>query len=285
MTTSTDQDMPSALPVPEKSGPAMLESVAIVFALLDHLTAARRPMGVTELAVAMDEPKPRVYRHLASMRQVGIVEQDPASEKYRLGAKLVGYGIAAGEQFDLRLIADPYLTQLRDRTGQTALLSAATHDSALVISAVESTNQVCISVKPGNRVPPHCSAQGRIVLAYCDEITQRKLLKRNFEAFTDRSMVDPAKILKRLALIRSRLFEDASGEVLEGINVLAAPIFRGGEKGDELVGSIGVIGSSKDVPSPPPALLIDHVQQAAAAVTARLGGTSYQKLAIGSSAD
>lgn len=285
MKTTADHNLPSASPATEKSGPAMLESVAIVFALLDHLTAARRPMGVTELAVAMDEPKPRVYRHLASLRQAGIVEQDPATEKYRLGAKLVGYGIAAGEQFDLRLIADPYLTQLRDRTGQTALLSAATHDSALVISAVESTNQVCITVKPGNRVPPHCSAQGRIVLAYCDELTQRKLLKRHFEAITDRSMVDPAKILKRLALIRDRLFEDASGEVLEGINVLAAPIFRGGDKGDELVGSIGVIGASKDVASPPPPALIAHVQQAAAAVTSRLNGTSYEKLAAQSAPD
>ena len=263
---------------PAKAGPALLESVAIVFALLDQLTLARRPMGVTELAAAMDEPKPRVYRHLASLRQLGIVEQDPASEKYRLGAKLVGYGIAAGEQFDLRLIADPYLTRLRDQTGQTALLSAATHDSALVISAVDSTRQVCITVKPGNRVPAHCSAQGRIVLAWCDELTQRKLLKRQFEAFTPASMVDPVRLAERLQKIRRDLYEDACGEVLEGVNVLAAPIFRGTDKGDELVGTIGVIGPTKDVPSPPQAGLIAQVQEAAAEVSARLNSGAYEHL-------
>ena len=262
----------------EKSGPAMLESVGIVFEILDHLAGARRPLGVTELALAMGEPKPRVYRHLASLRQIGVVEQDQATDKYRLGAKLVSYGVAAGEQFDLRLIADPYLTQLRDQTGQTALLSAVTHDSALVISAVDSSNQVCITVKPGNRVPHHCSAQGRIVLAYCDPALQRKILKRELQAYTPRSLTDPAKILKRLELIRSQLFDDANGEVLEGINVLAAPIFRGSDKGDELIGTIGIIGASKDVPSPATESLVSQVQYAAAELTARLNGTSYQRL-------
>jgi len=262
------------------TGPALLESVAIVFTILDQLAAARRPLGVTELALAIDEPKPRVYRHLASLRQIGIVEQDLVSEKYRLGAKLVSYGTAAGEQFDLRLIADPYLTQLRDQTGQTALLSAVTEDSALVISSVESNNQVCITVKPGNRVPHHCSAQGRIVLAYCDPALQRKILRRGLQTYTDRSIVEPAKILKRLEQIRERLYEEANGEVLEGINVLAAPIFRGSEKGDELVGSIGVIGASKDVPSPPLPDMVAQVQQAAAALTERMNGVSYRYLGL-----
>ncbi len=269
---------PEAAREPEKTGPAMLESVGIVFTILDHLAAARRPLGVTELALAMGEPKPRVYRHLASLRQIGIVEQDLASEKYRLGAKLVSYGTAAGEQFDLRLIADPYLTQLRDQTGQTALLSAVTNDSALVISSVDSTNQVCITVKPGNRVPHHCSAQGRIALAYCDPALQRKILKRELQAFTDRSIIEPAKILKRLEKIRRNLFEEANGEVLEGINVLAAPIFRGTDKGDELLGTIGIIGASRDVPSPPSEVSVAQVQHVAALLTERLNGTSYKHL-------
>ncbi len=161
----------------DKSGPALLESVAIVFRLLDELSAARRPLGVTELADIVDEPKPRVYRHLASMRQMGAVEQDPSTEKYRLGAKLVIYGTAASEQFDLRAIADPYLTKLRDTLGQSAVLSVVTHDSALVVAAVDSNNGVCITVKPGNRVPAHCSAQGRLVLAFLPPEDQQRILR------------------------------------------------------------------------------------------------------------
>jgi DNA-binding IclR family transcriptional regulator len=262
-------------PAAEPTGPALLESVGIVFRLLDELALARRPLGVTELAQIVDEPKPRVYRHLASMKQVGAVEQDPFTEKYRLGAKLVLFGTAAAEQFDLRALADPYLTRLRDVTGQTAVLAVATHDSALVVSAAESTRSVVISVKPGNRPATHCSAQGRLVLAYLDEAAQQRVLRRKLQQFTDRSMTDPAEIQARLAIIRERLYEDADGEVIDGINLLAAPIFRGR---DVLVGSIGVIGPSRDVPSPPTADLLGAIQSIAAELSARLNSNMYERL-------
>jgi IclR family KDG regulon transcriptional repressor len=264
-----------AVPDAEPTGPVLLESVGIVFRLLDELALARRPLGVTELAQIVGEPKPRVYRHLASMKQVGAVEQDPITEKYRLGAKLVVYGTAASEQFDLRAVADPYLTRLRDVTGQTAVLAVATHDSALVVAVAESTRSVVISVKPGNRPAIHCSAQGRLVLAYLDQVAQQRVLRRKLPKFTDRSMVDPAEIQARLAIIRERLYEDADGELLEGVNLLAAPIFR---ERDALVGSIGVVGPSRDVPSPPTADLLNAIRSTAAELSMQLHSDIYQRV-------
>lgn len=256
-------------------GPVILESVGIVFDILDRLSRTRRPMGVTELALTMGQPKPRIYRHLASMRQIGVVEQEPLSEKYRLGARLVSYGSAANNQFDLRTLADPYLTKLRDATGETAVLSVAAQETALVVASVESNNPVCISVKPGNRVPIHCSAQGRIVLAWCDEATQHKLLKHKLERFTDKSVTDTAEIHKRLARIRERLYEDANGEVFDGVNVLAAPIFSAG---NDLVGIIGIVGAARNIPSPPKAEQLKAVQGVAAAISTHLAGTVYETL-------
>jgi IclR family transcriptional regulator, KDG regulon repressor len=263
------------VPDAEPTGPVLLESVGIVFRLLDELALARRPLGVTELAQIVGEPKPRVYRHLASMKQVGAVEQDPITEKYRLGAKLVVYGTAASEQFDLRAVADPYLTRLRDVTGQTAVLAVATHDSALVVAVAESTRSVVISVKPGNRPATHCSAQGRLVLAYLDQVAQQRVLRRKLQKFTDHSMVDPAEIQARLAIIRERLYEDADGELLEGVNLLAAPIFR---ERDVLVGSIGVVGPSRDVPSPPTADLLNAIRSTAAELSVQLHSDIYQRV-------
>ncbi len=271
-TTAVRQSSTSTGAAP--AGPGILESVAIVFDILDKLTQAGRPLGVTELAQLMNEPKPRVYRHLASMRQLGVVEQEALSEKYRLGARLVGYGAAANNQFDLRALADPYLNRLRDATGETAVLSVADQASALVIASADSGNPVCISVKPGNRVPVHSSAQGRIVLAWCDAATQKKLLKPKLQRFTDKSSVDPQQVLERLARIRERLYEDANGEMIEGVNVLAAPIFSAG---DELVGVIGIIGAARDVPSPPTGKLLTAVQGTAADISSRLGSDIYER--------
>lgn len=267
-------DRPKSSTISTSSGPVILESVGIVFDILDKLSQAARPMGVTELAQLMKQPKPRVYRHLSSMRQIGVIEQEPLSEKYRLGAKLIAFGTAANSQFDLRALAEPYLNKLRDLTGETAVLSIADKESALVIAAVESNNPVCISVKPGNRVPIHSSAQGRIVLAWCEPATQRRLLKKKLERFTERSPVDADQVLKRLERIRKQLYEDADGEVFEGVNVLAAPIFG---EGDQLVGVIGLIGATRNIPSPPLPHLLHAVQSAAAELSARLNSDMYAR--------
>jgi DNA-binding IclR family transcriptional regulator len=57
--------------------------------------------------------------------------------------------------------------------------------------------------------------------------------------------------------------------------VLAAPIFR---ENDVLVGSIGVIGTSRDVPSPPGADLLEAVQSAAAELSSRLKSEIYERV-------
>lgn len=255
----------------------MLESVGIVFSILDHLAGARRPLGVTELALLMGEPKARIYRHLASMRLLNVVEQDIVSDKYQLGVKLVSYGSAASEQFDLRSIADPYLTQLRDQTGQTALLSVPSNGTALVVATVESLNNVCITVKPGNRVAPHVSAQGRVVLAYSDELTRKRMLRRKLEASTQYSLTEPGLLAERLQLIRDRLYETADGESMEGVNVLAAPVFQGSEQGDRLAGVIGIIGPSRDVPATPDPGLLADLHDVAAALSGRLNAVTYEE--------
>lgn len=244
----------------------------MVFQLLDKLMFARGPIGITEMANLLNEPKPRVYRHLASLRQLGIVEQDPQTEKYRLGARLVVYGQAASEQFDLKAIADPYLTRLRDATGQSAMVSIATHGTALVIATADSLNNVCISVKPGNRVKPHCTAQGRVVLAFSDESSLNQVAASDMQKFNASTICTATALRERVALVRKRLWDVAEGEITPGISAIAAPVFR---NENTLAGTIGIVGASVNIPSNPPMALVREVQKIAAEMSERLNNRSY----------
>jgi IclR family KDG regulon transcriptional repressor len=87
--------------------------------------------------------------------------------------------------------------------------------------------------------------------------------------------VDPEAVIVRLGTIRERLYENANGEAMDAVNVLAAPIFRGlGER----VGTIGIIGASRDIPSPPPVPLLIEIQSAAAALSKRLNSDAYARV-------
>jgi IclR family transcriptional regulator, KDG regulon repressor len=249
-----------------------LQSLQAAFRILDELSNAHQPVGLTDLAGRLGELKPRVYRHLSTMKRLGVVFQDARNGQYSLGGKLFSLGEAALEQFDLRFVAAPYLTRLRDRTRQTALLSVPGNGEAIVLSSVEYRDRLSISSRPGNRPPPHCSSQGRIALAFADEAARRRILGRKLTSYTKHSITDVALIEARLGVIRERLFEDAVDEVRLGINALSAPIFR---DNDEFIGIIGIIGTSVEIGTPPSRPLIATLHHVAGSLSAELNCRIY----------
>jgi IclR family KDG regulon transcriptional repressor len=249
-----------------------LQSLQAAFRILDELSNAHQPVGLTDLAGVLGELKPRVYRHLSTMKRLGVVFQDARNGRYSLGGKLFSLGEAALEQFDLRFVAAPYLTRLRDQTRQTALLSVPGNGEAIVLSSVEYRDRLSITSRPGNRPPPHCSSQGRIALAFANEAARRRILGRKLTSYTKHSITDVALIEARLNVIRERLFEDAVDEVRLGINALSAPIFR---DNGEFVGIIGIIGTSVEIGTPPSRPLIATLHQVAGSLSAELNCRIY----------
>lgn len=260
---------------PARAAPATLDglqSLQIAFRILDELSNVHGPIGLASLAARVGELKPRVYRHLATMKRLGVVFQDARNGGYSLGGKLFTLGEAALEQFDLRLVAAPFLTQLRDLTRQTALLSVAGNGEPIVLSSVEYRDRLSITSRPGNRPPPHCSSQGRIALAFADEAARERVLARKLVAFTAHSLTSRALIETRLKLIRERFYEEALDEVRLGINALSAPVFR---EAEECVGIIGIVGTSAEISSPPPQALIRTLHRVAALLSAELNCRIY----------
>lgn len=249
-----------------------LQSLQTAFRILDALSNAHGPVGLSSLAAELGELKPRVYRHLATMKRLGVVFQEARNGGYTLGGKLFTLGEAALEQFDLRLVAAPFLTQLRDLTRQTALLSVPGNGEPIVLSSVEYRDRLAITSNPGNRPPPHCSSQGRIALAFADEAARNRVLAQKLVAFTPHSLTHRAAIEARLERVRERFFEDAMDEVRLGINALSAPVFRAA---DECVGIIGIVGTSAEIPSPPPPALIRTLHRIAGRLSAELSCRIY----------
>ena len=249
-----------------------LQSVQTAFRILDELSNALGPVGLTDLAAKLGELKPRVYRHLSTLKRLGVVFQDGRNGGYSLGGKLFSLGEAALEQFDLRFVAAPFLTRLRDQTRQTALLSVPGNGEPIVLSCVEYLDRLVISSRPGNRPPPHCSSQGRTALAFADEAARKRILGRKLAAFTEHSITDRGLIEARLKIIRERFFEEAVDEVRLGINALSAPVFR---DDDEFIGIMSIVGTSAQIGSPPPRPLILTLHQVAAALSAELNCRIY----------
>jgi DNA-binding IclR family transcriptional regulator len=257
----------------DAEGTAAVRSVLMAVRVLEAMALAGGPLRVSDLARSLAEPKGRVHRHLVTLRRAGLVAQDAATERYHLTWRLFQIGQAAAEQFDLRRVAEPAMHRLRDMAGQSVLLAVPAGGEAMVVHALEAPNKVSITVQPGNRPPLHCSAQGRVMLAFASAELQDRVLAGPLEAPTPESLTDPARIRARLTEVRERLWETAPSETLLGINVLAAPVFAGG---DVLVGSLGLVGSVQFVQDPPAPAMLAALHDAAGEISARLGSERYR---------
>jgi IclR family KDG regulon transcriptional repressor len=262
----------------ERSGNSeLIQSVVITGQIIEALAAAGQPMRLTALANQLGEPKAKMHRHLSTLKHLGFVDQDAKTETYRLGLKLVYIGQSAIDQFDLRRLAEPYMSRLRDLTRQTVVLSTPASGDAIINAVVESPNLVTISVRLGYRLPAHASAQGRLNLAFAPPAVQQRILARKLQVFTPRTMVDPAKLRERLTQIRQQLFDVSMDETLLGISAVAAPILN---FDNELVGAIAIVGTTQDVHEPVDPEQLKLLRACTKAISLRLNSAAYEGLGI-----
>ena len=252
-----------------------VEAVKVTVRILDELALAQRAMGVTELADLLKETKPRVHRHLSTLREMGLVEQDQSTDRYRLGWRVFQLGEAAGTQFDLRSRAEPYLVRIRDELRETAVLAVPLNGRPMVIATADNIYaRITISVKPGNRPVPHCSALGRVTLAFSLPALQDEVLAGALPGETPQSMVDPAQIRLRLALIQEQFYDLSDSEVMVGVNTVAVPIFR---DGNVLAGALAIVGSIQNVPNPPLKKQVKVLHACASELSTQLNSDAYAR--------
>jgi DNA-binding IclR family transcriptional regulator len=240
-------------------GPAAssVQAVGVAFSVLEALSQTPDAIGTSELARRLGQTKARVHRHLSTLRELGFVEKDSATDGYRLGWKSYKLGMAVTENFGLRRIAHRHLIRLHRESGQTvALAMPAGADAITVIETIQSSEIVAVTIRPGSVIPAGNAALGRAILAF--------------------RAVDPAAPDLSLALVRERWYEVAVNERLPGVAALAAPVF---DDGGHAVASVGVIGSQAHITDPPAALLLAQVQEAAAQISSELRSTVWQQRA------
>jgi IclR family acetate operon transcriptional repressor len=267
-TATEDEDRP---------GGEFIQSVVMTAQIIEALAAAGQPMRLTALANQLGEPKAKMHRHLSTLKHLGFVDQDAKTETYRLGLKLVHIGQAATDQFDLRRLAEPYMTRLRDLTHQTIVLSTPANGDAIIGAVIDSPNLVTISVRLGYRLPAHASAQGRLNLAFAPPSLQQRVLARKLQALTPRTITDPARLRERLAIVRKQLYEISMDETLLGISALAAPILN---YDNDLVGAVAVVGTTQFVHEPADPEQLQLLRACTKAISLRLNSTGYEGLGI-----
>ena len=102
--------------------PGAIQSIERAAAVLRLLGSTDRPLGLNELAAALDLPRPTAHGIVRTLRDVGFVDQDAFSARYRLGSALQELGRGGWDRHDLRARAMNWADSLAGSTGLQLLV-------------------------------------------------------------------------------------------------------------------------------------------------------------------
>jgi len=226
--------------------------------LLEVLARRGSPMGVSELAGAVGMPKSGVHRLLQALVDERYVEQS-SSGRYRVSIKLWEVASAALPGFDLRRHAEGVMHALVEDTGESAHLSVLDQRDVVYVHKLEAaTNPVRAYSQIGGRVPAHCVATGKAMLAFRSP-RWLAVAAEHLPGATANTITEPRAFLAEMACIRAQGYASNSGEWRLGINGLAAPIF---DHAGAVIGAIGISGPAARLEGARHEALIDQVREA-----------------------
>lgn len=247
-----------------------IQSVALALQVLETLANAAGDMGVTELASALGTTKSRIHRHLQTLVSLGYISQNPQTERYRIGTRLIALGQAASGSADLTSVAQPHMRTLRDRTGQAVSIGGLEPDGIRILQTLHGNMQIEVGVRPGSTLGYCNSAQGKVALSTLSPQKREALIPQVIPAATGFTITDRDTFLAHIEDIAQRGWATAPNEAMLGLNALACPIFNAAH---ETVATIAIVSLTQHIKTPPQPEQIAAVRDAAARISEELGYT------------
>lgn len=143
-----------------------IQSIEVGFRLLDVLAKHNRPMMLRDLAKGAGMAAAKAHRYLVSFMRIGIVEQDPSSGRYDLGAYALALGLSGLGRLDPVRLAGPVLDALCEEIHETVALAVWGTHGATIVRIVDAGNPVTITLRPGSVLPLLNSATGQAFAAF-----------------------------------------------------------------------------------------------------------------------
>ncbi len=181
-------------------------------------------LGISELSEKTGLHKNKVFRILATLEYYGYIEQNPETQQYRLGIKVLQLGQSYLRKSGLAVISDQLLTQLNEETGETVVLAVFSDNDVVCISVKESPHKLKVSAAPGERYPLHANAVGKIKL-YASYEQHGALPKlQELKKFTEKTITNQSQLLDNIKEIDEIKYAIDDEEWQEGIVTVAAPV-------------------------------------------------------------
>ena len=216
-----------------------IQSIRRAVSILRSFSEAEPELSVTVLSRRLSLHKSTVSRILTTLQYEGLVDQNPSNGRYRLGVGLISLaGVALG-RLDARGVAQPYLDQLVSVSKETVNLAVLDGLECVTVDRAPSPQPLRYVGWIGRRTPLHCTASGKVFLAFLPADEQNRILSLPLVPYTETTIVDADSLRAALAQIRTQGYAIVHEEFEPGFSSIAAPVF---DQTARVVAAISIAG-------------------------------------------
>lgn len=254
--------------------PGPIQSIERAAAILRLLAGRSGRLGVSEIADSLGLARGTAHGILRTLQGVGFVEQNDATGKYQLGARLLHLGTSYLDVNELRSRAINWADALAARSGEAVRLGTLLEGKVLVVHHVFRPDDTLQTLDVGALLPLHASALGKVLLAY-DANAAAALGQDLLEAYTRRTITSARAVSRALGEVRYHGWAAEVEEMTAGEASVAVPIHG---QGGLVVGAMGISGAVERVcegRGQPKPTLVAYVRDAARAVSRDLGASRW----------
>lgn len=171
-------------------------------------------------------PKASTHRILKSLVLLGYLRFDREIGRYFGDLKLSFLGSEVTAHFDLKKYVRPHLVKLQAETRHPCHLGIRSGNVGVYLDKIEPSRPFGIKLfsEVGRSFPLHCTAMGKVLLAFLDAKKRTEVLSGTLEPFTLKTITDPATLEKELKKVRRCGYAIDHEEITRGIMCAAAPV-------------------------------------------------------------
>ncbi|QUH02034.1 IclR family transcriptional regulator [Saccharopolyspora erythraea] len=183
---------------PDAGANSVLGKVQLI---LDAFGPDDEHLSLTELSRRSGVAKASVHRLAQELLQWGVLER--RGSDYWLGMRLFEIGQRVPRQRILREAARPYMEDLYHATNETIHLAVLDGLHVLYLEKVSGHGQVSRPSRVAGRMPLHCTATGKVFLAFGPPSLVDEVMATPFERLTPHTVAAPGILVQELTRARA----------------------------------------------------------------------------------
>jgi len=199
--------------------PQGAQSALRAIRILKLFKTDRPELTLAELSRASGLNKTTTHRLLRALYSEALVDRNPATGAYCLGAGLMALGVQALSSSNLRRRVRPALRLLAEETGETATLEVPFESSMLIVDEVPGRHVLGPAGNVGTRWPIHATSTGKAWLAHSESpLTQ---LDEVLKPLTPKTVTCKEKIMRQIGVTRRQGYAVTVDELEVGFTAIA----------------------------------------------------------------